>query len=212
MYINQAYGDNKSGLYLSAAFVGAAAAALSLVDLHKRQLRLRKRRRLEHTRSVVSNAASTFSSSTAAGGANNAFEERSSSSSSTAKTAAPASAASSASLLLMGGSASSAAGLPVGVNLPAVASYNALFAADESSSANSGGEGKRRASFTDRDDLIPPVGLLTHQRSFVVGEEGEEEDFGLVVGAGGGVRARSRSKPGNSYDSFGFSSINHDYK
>ena len=41
----------QAGFYLSASFILCAALSLFLVDLHKRNLRRRKRHRLEHTRS-----------------------------------------------------------------------------------------------------------------------------------------------------------------
>ena len=64
-YINNAYSSDKAGYYFSAICVLLGCICLSLVDIHKKQLR--KKRRLRHSRSTTSTATSatttTFQSS-----------------------------------------------------------------------------------------------------------------------------------------------------
>jgi len=133
--------SSKSGLYLSAASILAAAATLGLVDLHKRNLRKQKRRRLEHTRSFLSTGTTDFTNSacpqhSSSGGAASeiSHQQRREDIQAThqklaALAASTGAAGEGASLALIGGAASSTAGLPVGVPLPAVASYTNLLAA-----------------------------------------------------------------------------------
>lgn len=136
------------------------------MDLHKRNLRRKKRRRLEHTKSVLSTASENPSStltnsacqthssavatnsnsnsvgvgqrtnSTSGGGNVSTNGEEQHHEQLTAQNQLAALAASGggvsgaggASLVLIGGTASSAAGLPIGVKLPPVASYTNILA------------------------------------------------------------------------------------
>jgi len=131
VYLNR-LSSSKSGLYLSTASILLAAAFLCMVDVHKRNIRRRKQRRLEHTKSILSTATTDFTNSACPMHTSSAMdiEQQESQAQKLAALAVSTGAAGGgASLALMGGVTSSAAGLPVGMPLPAVASYTNLLAA-----------------------------------------------------------------------------------